>query len=130
MPSLTFLSLFSSLTPPFTLPCIISGPRPPPPPPASAGKPKKTSSPARRGTLLYDFKGDKKLGEMSYLRRGEEVMEVTPDKEGWTLVRNSKGSQGNAPTSYIGWQIQGVGSKRIISDMISQNITILMKNFR
>ena len=78
--------------------------------------------------MLYDFKGDKKLGEVTYLRRGEEVMEVTPDKEGWTLVRNSKGLQGNAPTSYIEWQIQGVGSKRIVSDMISQNITIFMKN--
>ena len=80
--------------------------------------------------MLYDFIGDKKLGQVSYLRRGEEVMEVTPDNGGWTLVKTSKGSQGNAPTSYIEWQIQGVGSKRIISDMISQNITIFMKNFR
>ena len=78
--------------------------RPPPPPPAWA---RPVSSPQRKGTVLYDYKGDKQFGEISRLKEGEEVTEVTPDDEGWSLVKTSKGAEGKAPTSYIEWKPQG-----------------------
>ena len=41
------------------------------------------------------------------MTEGEEVTEVTPDDEGWSLVKTSKGAEGKAPTSYIEWKPQG-----------------------
>ena len=88
---------------------LILGSRPPPLPPAGATRIKPVSSPERKGTVLYYFKGDKQCGEISRLKAGEEVTEVTPDDEGWTLVKTSRGALGNAPSTYIEWKPQSPG---------------------
>ena len=44
---------------------------------------------------------------MSKMKAGEEVTEIEPDDEGWTLVRTSRGLEGLAPTDYIEWKVIG-----------------------
>ena len=41
------------------------------------------------------------FGQIS-LRDGEEVVEVNPDNNGWTVVRNGDGHQGGVPTKFLG----------------------------
>ena len=52
-----------------------------------------------RALFPYDAKGV--FGHVS-LRDGEEVVEVTPDKTGWTVVRKEGGEEGAVPTTYLG----------------------------
>ena len=47
----------------------------------------------------YDSKGS--FGHIS-LTDGEEVEEVTADKDGWTEVINADGKKGGVPTSHLG----------------------------
>ena len=44
------------------------------------------SSPQRKGVLQCAFEGDPFYGELARLSEGEEVTEVKPDEEGWSLV--------------------------------------------
>ena len=81
---------------------VILGSRPPPPP-----RPKSASSPERKGTVLYDLKGVQEHGDDLKLKFGEEVSEVTPDDNGLTLVKTSKGVQGKVPTDSIQWKTKG-----------------------
>ena len=39
---------------------------------------------------------------MISLRKGEEVEEVEPDYEGWTVVRKRDGSEGAVPSEHLG----------------------------
>ena len=52
-----------------------------------------------RALFPFDAKGV--FGHVN-LRDGEEVMEVTPDKTGWTVVRKEGGEEGAVPTTYLG----------------------------
>ena len=36
------------------------------------------------------------------LEPGDEVEAVTPDKDGWTLVKKRDGASGLVPTNYLG----------------------------
>ena len=36
------------------------------------------------------------------LEAGDEVEKVTPDNDGWTLVKNTDGASGLVPTNYLG----------------------------
>ena len=39
---------------------------------------------------------------MISLTKGEEVEEVKPDEDGWTVVKKSDGSEGAVPTEHLG----------------------------
>ena len=39
---------------------------------------------------------------MISLTEGEEVEEVTPDEDGWTVVRKRNGGEGAVPTKHLG----------------------------
>ena len=104
---------------------LILGSQPPPPSPGAVG-PKSTSSPERKGTVLYDYEGDKQFGEISRLEVGEEVTEVTPDDEGWTLVKTSIGALGKAPSTFIEWKPQAQGWYRTAQTLKAQKGTLNM----
>ena len=50
---------------------------------------------------LFSFDSKGIFGHLS-LHDGEVVIEVTPDREGWTVVRNADGDQGGVPTTRLG----------------------------
>ena len=43
---------------------------------------------------------------MISLTKGEEVEEVKPDDEGWTVVKKRDGSEGAVPTEHLGKKAQ------------------------
>ena len=65
------------------------------------------SSPQRKGVLQCAFEGDPFYGELARLSEGEEVTEVKPDEEGWTLVETSDGTKGKVPTDHVSWSQPG-----------------------
>ena len=48
-----------------------------------------------------DYDCEEASGQLN-LVRGEELLELIPDKKGWTNVRNSKGEEGQVKTRYLG----------------------------
>ena len=48
-----------------------------------------------------DYNCEDAPGQLN-LVRGEELLELIPDKKGWTNVRNSKGEEGMVKTRYLG----------------------------
>ena len=75
--------------------------RPPDVPKAKKAPPARPVD-CRKGVAEYDFDGDRDDGEVD-LREGEEVTEIKPDKDGWTVVRNTRGEKGKVPSNYINW---------------------------
>ena len=47
-----------------------------------------------------DYDCEEASGQLN-LVRGEELLELIPDKKGWTNVRNSKGEEGLVKTRYL-----------------------------
>ena len=66
---------------------------------ALLGDPDATSTKRWKAVSPHDAKGA--YGQLS-LQEGEEVLEVTADKAGWTVVAKPDGSQGAVPTKILG----------------------------
>jgi len=75
--------------------------RPPDVPKAKKAPPARPTA-NKKGVAEYDFDGDMDDGEVD-LREGEEVTEIKPDKDGWTVVRNESGEKGKVPSNFIKW---------------------------
>merc|ERR1711892_1189545 len=55
----------------------------------------------RKGIFKQDFDGDRDDGEID-VQEGEEVTEIKPDEDGWTVVK-ANGKKGKVPTGHIEW---------------------------
>ena len=64
-------------------------------------------SPQRKGVLQYAFEGYPQYGEVSRISAGEEVTEVKPAEEDWTIVETPDGTIGKVPTNFISWKTPG-----------------------
>ena len=56
----------------------------------------------RKGVAEYAYDGETDDGEVD-LREGEEVTEMKPAQDGWTVVKNARGEKGKVPSVYINW---------------------------
>merc|ERR1712013_261580 len=79
-----------------------TGSKRPPDVPKAKKPPPARPSDCRKGFAEYDFDGDREDGEVD-LREGEEVTEMKPDKDGWTVVKNTRGEKGKVPSNYVNW---------------------------
>jgi len=86
-----------------TLPKNKKGPPPKPitTPLKATKKPPRRSADQRKGIVQEDFDGDQGDGEIE-VKEGQEVTEITPDKDGWTVVK-ANGDKGKVPTDFIEW---------------------------
>ena len=82
----------------------LPGSKRPPDVPKAKKPPPARPSDCRKGFAEYDFDGDREDGEVD-LREGEEVTEMKPDKDGWTVVKNTRGEKGKVPSNYINWSV-------------------------
>ena len=49
--------------------------------------------------VVWSYKG---APGMVSLQKNEYVTEVTPDDDGWTLVKKKDGSEGSVPSTHLG----------------------------
>ena len=55
----------------------------------------------RKFKAIFPFDSKRVFGQIS-LKDGEILVEVTPDREGWTVVKNADGKEGGVPTNCLG----------------------------
>ena len=55
----------------------------------------------KKWKAIFTFDSNGVFGQIS-LKDGEILVEVTPDTEGWTVVRNADGKEGGVPTNCLG----------------------------
>ena len=60
-----------------------------------------SSKRTRRRTASESYDAEKAPSQIN-LARGDVVEEVSPDHNGWTVVRNIQGEQGSVPTKLLG----------------------------
>jgi len=93
---------------------LVKSPKQPPKPITTTlkatKKPPCRRADQRKGIVQEDFDGDQGDGEIE-VKVGEEVTEITPDKDGWTVVKGN-GEKGKVPTGFIEWTGPGKGPKQ------------------
>ena len=53
---------------------------------------------------LFPYDANGVFGHLS-IKEDEEIVEVQPDKRGYTVVRNAQAEEGAVPSSYLGNQL-------------------------
>jgi len=79
-----------------------TGSKRPPDVPKTKKAPPARPVAGRKGVAEFEFDGDRDDGEVD-LREGDEVTEIKADKDGWTVVKNTRGKKGKVPSNFINW---------------------------